>query len=132
MNDRIDFEGEIAIEPERYEFFEGPAYRFELDRRDFLKAMGGGLLVLCLLDRDADDAGRNSPAVDNAGAAAGAARRGRRTSAPGCTSARTAGSRSIRARPRWARTSGPPSPKPSPRSCARPYPRSTWSWPTRN
>jgi nicotinate dehydrogenase subunit B len=52
---------EIEIEPERYEFFEGPAYRFELDRRDFLKAMGGGLLVLYLLDRDADDAGAQQP-----------------------------------------------------------------------
>ena len=38
------------IEPERYELFEGPAWRFELDRRDFLKTLGGGLLIVCLLD----------------------------------------------------------------------------------
>src|SRR5262249_51152481 len=42
----------MEIEPERYELWEAPAYRFELDRRDFLKAMGGGLLVLYLLDRE--------------------------------------------------------------------------------
>ena len=56
-----DLEDDIVIEPERYEFFEGPAYRFELDRRSFLKAMGGGILVLCLLDRDADDAEAQPP-----------------------------------------------------------------------
>jgi isoquinoline 1-oxidoreductase len=51
----------LEIEPERYEFFEGPAYRFDLDRRGFLKAMGGGILVLCLLDREADDAEAQPP-----------------------------------------------------------------------
>ena len=40
------------IEPERYEFFAEPAYRFELDRRDFLKAAGGGIVV-CLMLSDA-------------------------------------------------------------------------------
>jgi nicotinate dehydrogenase subunit B len=37
------------IEPERYELSEPPRYRFEVDRRDFLKlltALGGGLLVV--------------------------------------------------------------------------------------
>ncbi len=65
MNERTvitsEREFDIDIEPERYEFFEGPAYRFDLDRRGFLKAMGGGILVLCLLDRDADDAEAQPP-----------------------------------------------------------------------
>jgi len=34
------------LEPERYELAAPPAYRFELDRRDFLGLMGGGLLVV--------------------------------------------------------------------------------------
>ncbi|REK19442.1 MAG: xanthine dehydrogenase family protein molybdopterin-binding subunit [Planctomycetota bacterium] len=33
------------IEPERYELFEGPRYQFEPDRRDFLKVLGGGILI---------------------------------------------------------------------------------------
>jgi isoquinoline 1-oxidoreductase len=48
-----------AIEPERFEFFEGPAYHFELDRRDFLKVLGAGLVVLHLVDSaEAQDPGR--------------------------------------------------------------------------
>ena len=39
-----------SIEPERYELAEGPAYRFELGRRDFVKMLGGGILVVCALD----------------------------------------------------------------------------------
>ena len=45
-----------AIEPERYEFFEHGRYRFDLDRRDFMRvltAMGGGLLVVAAVDRPA-------------------------------------------------------------------------------
>src|SRR6185369_12363184 len=45
-----------AIEPERYEFFEAGRYRFDLDRRDFLRVlsvMGGGLLVVSTMDRPA-------------------------------------------------------------------------------
>ena len=41
-----------TLEPERYEFYEEPRYRFDLDRRDFLKAVGGGIVV-CLTLRDA-------------------------------------------------------------------------------
>jgi nicotinate dehydrogenase subunit B len=37
------------IEVERYELFAGPAYRFTPDRRDFLKILGGGILVLLAL-----------------------------------------------------------------------------------
>ncbi|HMC90278.1 MAG TPA: hypothetical protein VKI17_12060, partial [Gemmataceae bacterium] len=41
------------LEPERYEFFAGPAYTFDLDRRDFFKIAGGGLVVLCLMEEAA-------------------------------------------------------------------------------
>ncbi len=40
-----------SIEPERYEFFEAPRYQFEVERRDFLKVLGGGIVV-CLLVTD--------------------------------------------------------------------------------
>ena len=39
-----------VIEQERYELFEAPAYRFEPDRRDFFKFLGGGLVLLLALD----------------------------------------------------------------------------------
>ena len=41
-----------AIEPERYELRAGSTYHFELQRRDFFKTLGAGLLVVCVL-RDA-------------------------------------------------------------------------------
>jgi isoquinoline 1-oxidoreductase len=41
---------EVALEPERYELHERPAYQFDLDRRDFLKVLGGGILVCYLLE----------------------------------------------------------------------------------
>jgi nicotinate dehydrogenase subunit B len=37
------------IEPERYELHAAPAYRFELQRRDFFKFLGAGLLVACVM-----------------------------------------------------------------------------------
>jgi isoquinoline 1-oxidoreductase len=37
-------------EAERYELQEGPAYRFELERRDFLRTLGGGILLLLAID----------------------------------------------------------------------------------
>jgi nicotinate dehydrogenase subunit B len=48
MNDA--FTMEIDLEPERYELREEPAYQFQLGRRDFLKTLGGGILVFYLLD----------------------------------------------------------------------------------
>jgi nicotinate dehydrogenase subunit B len=45
-----DIDGDFQLEVERYELREEPCYRFELDRRDFLKTLGGGILVVCLLD----------------------------------------------------------------------------------
>src|SRR5262245_5409050 len=46
MNHRIP---PADIEFERYELFEGPHYQFELDRRDFCRALGGGIVVCLLL-----------------------------------------------------------------------------------
>ncbi|HEX5226595.1 MAG TPA: molybdopterin cofactor-binding domain-containing protein [Bryobacteraceae bacterium] len=50
------------IELERYELFEQPAYRFELERRDFFKFLGGGLVLLLALDgrTDAQESGRGA------------------------------------------------------------------------
>ncbi|MEX0715875.1 MAG: molybdopterin cofactor-binding domain-containing protein [Planctomycetaceae bacterium] len=50
MNRDDAFDYAPLTEPERYELDEGPAYRFDFDRRDFVKTLGGGLLVLMLLD----------------------------------------------------------------------------------
>jgi nicotinate dehydrogenase subunit B len=38
------------VEPERYELYESPASLFSLDRRDFFRVVGTGLVVVCLLD----------------------------------------------------------------------------------
>jgi nicotinate dehydrogenase subunit B len=35
-----------AIEPERYELFEGPSYKFNFDRRDFIKTFGLGIVFI--------------------------------------------------------------------------------------
>jgi isoquinoline 1-oxidoreductase len=40
------------LEPERYELFEEPRYQFDVDRREFLRVAGGGILV-CLVAADA-------------------------------------------------------------------------------
>jgi nicotinate dehydrogenase subunit B len=40
------------LEPERYELFEEPRYQFDVDRREFLRVAGGGILV-CLVLGDA-------------------------------------------------------------------------------
>jgi nicotinate dehydrogenase subunit B len=50
---------ELPPEPERYELYEEPRYRFEPDRRDFLRAAGGGILVLLVVgEADAQQPGR--------------------------------------------------------------------------
>src|SRR5262249_22309770 len=61
--DAAGLEPSIEIEPERYELFAGPAYRFEVDRRDFLKSFGTGLVVLLVASRvrlEAQESGRAS------------------------------------------------------------------------
>jgi len=57
-------ESDLPVEPERYEFFEEPRYRFDftpldLARRDFLKVLGGGIAI-CLIvsDSSAQQQGR--------------------------------------------------------------------------
>ena len=51
MNDSFsnDFP-ELVIEPERYEFHTGPAYHFAIDRRQFFKTLGCGIVVLLFID----------------------------------------------------------------------------------
>src|ERR1700722_20264563 len=41
------------LEVERYELFAGPAYRFDLERRDFFKLLGGGIVLLLAFDHPA-------------------------------------------------------------------------------
>jgi CO/xanthine dehydrogenase Mo-binding subunit len=49
----------MSVEIERYELAEAVRYRFELDRRDFLRTVGGGLVVLLVAARmDAQESGR--------------------------------------------------------------------------
>jgi nicotinate dehydrogenase subunit B len=43
--DSADRAQDSSIEAERYELFAGPAYRFEVPRRDFFKVLGAGLVV---------------------------------------------------------------------------------------
>jgi isoquinoline 1-oxidoreductase len=58
MNPHDELEAGYEIEPERYEFRES-GWDFDLGRRDFLRFLGGGLLVLCLgQDDQAQEAGR--------------------------------------------------------------------------
>ena len=47
------------LEYERYELRESPAYRFDLERRDFFKFLGGGLLLFLVFpNADAQESGR--------------------------------------------------------------------------
>lgn len=60
---------ELELEPERYELYEDPAYRFEVGRRDFFKFLGGGLVVV-LVARGApalqgQGRGRRNPSLPN-------------------------------------------------------------------
>src|SRR5579872_4160585 len=41
---------ELLLEPERYELQAAALYRFEVDRREFFKLLGCGVVVLFLLD----------------------------------------------------------------------------------
>ena len=41
---------EPGQEPERYELDESPSYQFGIDRRDFFRLLGAGLLILLLVD----------------------------------------------------------------------------------
>jgi isoquinoline 1-oxidoreductase len=48
---------EFEIEPERYELLDGPAYKFDLERRDFFRVLGAGILVLIPGAGDAQESG---------------------------------------------------------------------------
>jgi isoquinoline 1-oxidoreductase len=43
----------LALEPERYELSSAPLYHFDLDRRDFFKFLGAGVLVISVLKETA-------------------------------------------------------------------------------
>jgi isoquinoline 1-oxidoreductase len=72
MNDELD------LEPERYELFAGPTYNFNFNRRQFLKAFGGGIalivpasnLIAHTLPQDQGESGRrgNERVPDDIGA----------------------------------------------------------------
>jgi CO/xanthine dehydrogenase Mo-binding subunit len=48
----------VPMEAERYELFADPIHRFDVDRRDFLKTFGGGLLILLVAsDLSAQESG---------------------------------------------------------------------------
>ena len=51
--------GEHGVEVERYELAEGPAYLFEVRRREFLGILGGGLLVAAAAPVLAQESGRS-------------------------------------------------------------------------
>jgi nicotinate dehydrogenase subunit B len=45
----FDFDGPL-LEPERYELAAQPVYRFDLDRREFFKVLGAGVVVLLVVE----------------------------------------------------------------------------------
>ena len=51
------------LEPERYELNAPPIYHFEVDRREFFKFLGAGVLMVCVLkDSQAQESGGDKPA----------------------------------------------------------------------
>jgi nicotinate dehydrogenase subunit B len=58
MPDTLD-----RIEPERYELTAPPAYRFAVDRRDFLGLLGGGLLIVFSARAQESGRGRRAESV---------------------------------------------------------------------
>jgi nicotinate dehydrogenase subunit B len=44
---------QVGLEPERYELTSGPLYHFDLDRREFFKLLGAGILVVSVLKQSA-------------------------------------------------------------------------------
>ena len=58
MSDKPDFQ--IPLEPERYELSAPPAYRFEVDRSEFFRFLGAGILIVGVL--------KNAHALQESGA----------------------------------------------------------------
>lgn len=98
--DELESGSAPGAEPERYELHEARTRPFNLDRRGFLRSLGGGILVFHLLST----AGAQQPGGGRR-RGGGAVSPSPRTSPHGCTSARTAGSGFTPARPKSARTS---------------------------
>jgi CO/xanthine dehydrogenase Mo-binding subunit len=48
----------VEIEAERYELFQGPAYRFEFERREFLQLLGGIVVLLAAAPASTQESGR--------------------------------------------------------------------------
>jgi CO/xanthine dehydrogenase Mo-binding subunit len=67
---RLPIPDPLDIEPERYELYEAPRYHFDLDRRDVLKALGGGVLV-CLVTASSDAQQKGGRGRGGGGAPAG-------------------------------------------------------------
>ena len=56
MNHEFDLSS--PLEPERYELNAPPRYHFEVDRREFFKLLGAGVLIVCVLkDAQAQESG---------------------------------------------------------------------------
>jgi isoquinoline 1-oxidoreductase len=53
------------FEPERYELREGPTHVFALDRRDFLGAVGAGLMIVAATPADAQRGGGGAGALES-------------------------------------------------------------------
>src|SRR5258708_1481955 len=50
---------DIVIEPERYELHAAPIYNFNVPRRRFFKLLGGGVLIVCVVQHAlAQESGR--------------------------------------------------------------------------
>src|SRR5438105_9092390 len=45
------FQDQIQLEPERYELTAAPRYHFDFDRRKFFQFLGGGILVVSVLQQ---------------------------------------------------------------------------------
>ena len=48
-NERDERQAQVPLEPERYELTAAAPYRFDLDRREFFKFLGAGVLVVSVL-----------------------------------------------------------------------------------
>ena len=70
---------EIYLEPERYELHAAPRYQFNIDRREFFRVVGRGLVVVLLVDAALDTLGQES---GNAGRPAGGRGGGRGGASP--------------------------------------------------
>ena len=90
----------VSLEPERYELKAAPLYRFDLDRREFFKFLGAGILVVSVLKQ-------SSWSQESGGAARAAETHFPKRSMLGCILEKTAKSRSTPERLKLDRTFAP-------------------------